>query len=121
MPFAPYSANEVAKWIGGITRPPATTTRYLALFDDTDTEVTGGSYARQAVTFVTTGTDGLVENSGTITFLNMPTVNVESGQLFDASTSGNALTALTALSTPKSLTAGQAAVLSPGDITFTAT
>lgn len=121
MPFSPYSANEVSKWIGGITRPPATTTRYLALFDDTDTEVTGGSYARQAVTFATTGTDGLVENSGTVTFPNMPAVTVESGRLYDAATSGNALTALTALSSPKTLTAGQAAVLSAGDITFTAT
>lgn len=74
---------------------PAATV-YLALMTTatTDagggTEVTGGSYARQAVTF-TAASGGATENSGTITFTNMPACTVTHAAIYDALTAGNML------------------------------
>ena len=73
---------------------PATV--YVALFTTatTDagggTEVTGGSYARQAVTFGAAAA-GLCENSAILTFVNMPAVTVTHCAVLDAATAGNFL------------------------------
>lgn len=72
------------------------TTVYAALFtanpgdDDTGTEVTGGSYARQAVTF-DAASSGETSNSGTLTFSSLPAATVTHIGVYDALTSGNLL------------------------------
>lgn len=109
--------------------PPATV--YVALFtaNPTDTgggtEVTGGSYARVAVTsslanwagtqsagstVASSGTGGTTSNNSSITFPT-PTANwgtVTGMALFDASTSGNMLL-FSALTTNKTVNNGDAA------------
>lgn len=108
--------NEVLRNTG--YTPPATV--YLALFSTatTDagggTEVTGGSYARQAVAF-SAPSGGNVENSGAITFTNMPAVTVTHAALMDASTAGNMLFH-GALTTPKTVGAGDTLTFAAGDI-----
>jgi hypothetical protein len=73
---------------------PATV--YLALFTSSTsdagggTEVTGGSYARQAVTF-SAAAGGLCENSTALNFVNMPVATVTHCAVIDASTAGNFL------------------------------
>ena len=109
--------------------PPATV--YVALFTATPsdtgggTEVSGGSYARVAVTsslanwagtqsagstVASSGTGGTTSNNGAITF-PAPTANwgtVTSWGLYDASTSGNLLI-YAALTTNKTVNNGDAA------------
>lgn len=74
----------------------APTTVYLALYTssptaaDSGTEVTGGSYARQSVTF-SASSSGSTSNSGTITFSGMPAATVTHFGIRDASTAGNLL------------------------------
>lgn len=83
-------------WLRGTSyTPPAAV--YLALFttvttDAGGTEVTGGSYARQAVTFSAPGaTDGLTSNTGVLTYAGMPACTVLAGGVFDAVSGGNML------------------------------
>ena len=73
------------------------TTVYLALFtsmpdaDDVGgTEVTGGSYARQAVTFGPSS-DGVASSTAAITFSSMPATTVVGAALYDAASGGNML------------------------------
>jgi len=73
---------------------PATV--YAALFSTattevgTGTEVTGGSYARQAVTF-SAGTPAGQAIAGGISFSSMPTVTVVALAIYDAASGGNML------------------------------
>ena len=72
------------------------TTVYLALFTVTPsvsgggTEVAGGSYARQAISFNTAST-GTSTSSATITFPANPAATIVALGIYDASTSGNLL------------------------------
>lgn len=72
------------------------TTVYLALYTTaTDasgggTEVTGGSYARQAVAW-TTGSAGACDNTSAVSFTNMPACTITHAAVMDASTAGNML------------------------------
>lgn len=97
------------------TPPPAV---YLALFtsatDDTGggTEVTGGSYARQAVT-LSAASGGATSNSTAETFPSMPACTVTHWALFDAATSGNMLVHGT-VTTPKTYSAGEDATVDIG-------
>ncbi len=101
-------------------------TVYLALFDTatTDagggTEVTGGSYARQAVT-IGAPSAGAASNTGALTFPNMPAGTRSHAALMDAASAGNMLFH-GALSTPKTTIAGQSVGVSVGelDVGFTA-
>lgn len=54
------------------------------------TEVTGGSYARKAITFAAP-VAGVVKNSGAINFTNMPGATIVAIALTDAATAGNIL------------------------------
>lgn len=47
------------------------------------TEVVGGSYARQSVTFAAAAA-GSASNSGAVTFLNMPTCTVVGIEIYDS-------------------------------------
>lgn len=77
-----------------IYTPPAVV--YVALFTTTTTdagggtEVTGGSYARQPVTFGAAA-NGATENQTIISFVNMPPVVVRACAITDALSGGNFL------------------------------
>lgn len=96
------------------------TTVYLACFTTATTEagggteVTGGSYARVAITFAAGAVAGLAEQSGSVSISNMPTCTVVAIALMDASTSGNMLFHAR-LPRQRSLTAGQPFSLNSGD------
>lgn len=91
-----YLENALVDHVLRNTAYTSPTTVYLALFTDATsdagggTEVTGGSYARQAVT-MTAPSNGATENSGTVSFTNMPAATVTHCAIFDASTAGNML------------------------------
>lgn len=93
-------------------------TVYLALFTTaTDvsgggTEVTGGSYARQAVAFDAAASRAS-QNSALETFSSMPACTVTHWALFDASSGGNMLWQ-GAVSNPKTYTAGEDATVAVG-------
>lgn len=98
---------------------------YLALFTVSPsetgggTEVSGGAYARQAVTFGTPAS-GAMSNSAAIEF---PTATANWGTanawgLFDAATSGN-LIWYGAIDTPKELLSGDIYRITAGSLTLT--
>lgn len=99
-----------------VTRPSAI---YLALYTavtdaeaGTGTEVSGGSYARVDITsLIGASSNGVGSNSGAITF-PAPTANwgtVTHFAIRDASSGGNAVTALKALSASRVINNGDAA------------
>lgn len=108
--------NEVLRNVG---YTPAATV-YLALFTTatTDagggTEATGGSYARQAITF-SAASGGATSNSGAVSFTNMPAVTITHAAIMDASTSGNMLFH-GALTASKTVGAGDTLTFAVGDI-----
>lgn len=106
----------------------AAPTVYVALFTavsdaeaGTGTEVSGGGYARQAVTFGSPS-NGVSSNSATVTW------TASSGNfgtcshfcVFDASTGGNALTAIKALSSSKVINDGDTATFAVSALSLTA-
>jgi len=78
------------------------------------TEVTGGSYARQAAAF-TAAASGATSNSANIDFINMPAATTVAIAVFDASTSGNMLVYGT-LTTNKQTDAGDTLRIATGDL-----
>lgn len=99
------------------------TTVYLAVFTTATTEagggteVTGGSYARQAITFNDGGDPGLAEQAATITFTGMPACTVVAVGVMDALTVGNMLLH-GRLPRARTLSAGQSLPLLAGDVRF---
>lgn len=97
-------------------------TPYLALYTsnpgptNTGTEVSGGSYARQSITFGAIAS-GSMDNTNTITFSSLPTSTIAYYAIFDASTAGNLL-AYGLLTTPIVSDAGDSAVFDPDSITL---
>lgn len=69
-------------------------TPHLALYTsnptaaDVGTEVTGGSYARQPITFGSI-TSATISNTGALTFTSLPTANITHWGIRDALTSGS--------------------------------
>lgn len=124
MSFSNHAENLVLDWLltnGTATRPTAW---YVGLFTsdptdaDTGTEVSGGSYARTAVTFSITG--NAATNTGGVEF---PAATASWGTVshiavYDASTSGNMLFH-TALDTAKVITDGDVFRIPTGDLDFT--
>ena len=97
MALSNYLANELLDHVllGATYTAPADA--YLALFTvlpDADnvggTEVAGGSYARQAVTF-SAAASGVSMNSAYVAFTAMPAATVVGTALYDAVTAGNLL------------------------------
>jgi len=108
----------------GITAYTQPTTVYLALFttDPTDagtgTEVSGGSYARQSISW-NTPASGAVTNSADVTF---PQATADYGTvthigIYDASTAGNLLYH-GALSASKSVTTNDTFIVEAGDLSI---
>lgn len=91
-----YLENALLNHVFGGTTYTQPTTRYLALFTSatTDagggTEATGGSYARQAITFGAASA-GTVSNTGTLTYNNMPAGTFTHCAVMDAVSGGNML------------------------------
>ena len=124
MSFSNHAENLVLDWLltnGTATRPTAW---YVGLFtsDPTDantgTEVSGGSYARTAVTFSVTG-NAATNTSG----VEFPAATASWGTvshiaIYDASTSGNMLFH-TALDIAKAITDGDVFRIPTGDLDFT--
>ncbi len=100
-------------------------TPYLALYvnnpgpTNTGTEVTGGSYARQSITFGAISA-GSMTNTNTLTFSSMPTSAITHYGIFDAATSGNLL-AYGQLAGLIPTEAGDTVIFDPGHITLTLT
>jgi len=78
------------------------------------TEVTGGSYARQAATFGA-ASSGSTTNSTNIDFAGMPAATTVAIGIFDASTSGNMLL-YGALTTNKTTDAGDTLRIATGSL-----
>lgn len=123
MDLTTYLKNEIYDHVlrgAAYASPP---TVYLALFTTatTDggggTEVTGGSYARQATAFGAP-TDGVGSNTAAETFTNMPAVTVTHAALFDAVSAGNMLMH-GALLASKVVGAGDSLTFAIGDIDVT--
>ena len=124
MSFSNHAENLVLDWLltnGTATRPTAW---YVGLFTsdptdaDTGTEVSGGSYARTAVTFSVTG--NAATNTAAVEF---PAATASWGTvshiaIYDASTSGNMLFH-TALDIAKAITDGDVFRIPTGDLDFT--
>lgn len=101
--FSDYMEDNVVNWLRGTTMPVVPANFYIALYTATPsdsgggTEVTGGSYARVAMSpavgtwDATVGGDGHTQNTAAITF---PTASaswgtVTSWAMLDASSGGN--------------------------------
>lgn len=83
------------------------------------TEVSGGSYARQAMTFSAPDpTGGFIVTSADVEFSNLPAVTVTNAAIWTALSGGNLL-CHGAVDTPIVLTLGSNLLFSAGDITVT--
>jgi hypothetical protein len=106
-----YEANNVLSWLKGTAHPAAPANTYVALLTTAPTdragtgavEVTGGSYARQAIassgwTAISTSGSGTtaIQQISNSAVINFPTATASWGTvvgiaLYDASTAGNLL------------------------------
>ena len=112
-----YVLRDQADW--------APTAVYLALHtaDPTDAgsgaEASGGSYARQAITFnAAHATAGTIDNSSAEEFTIMPACTVTHIGIWDAASSGNLLFH-GAVSASKTVTSGDTISLAAGQLTVT--
>ena len=87
--------------------------------DGSGAECSGGSYARQAITFnAAHATAGTIDNSSDEEFTNMPGCTVTHIGVWDASTSGNLLF-FGAVTASKAVGAGDTISLSAGSLDIT--
>jgi hypothetical protein len=123
--MANYLENAIINAVLRNTSYTSPTTVYVALYTsdptdaDTGTEVSGGSYARTAVTFGAPS-NGVSTNSASVTF---PTATASWGTVSyigirDASTSGNLLFH-TALDEAKTVGTGDIFTISTGNLSVT--
>jgi hypothetical protein len=120
MSFSNYLENKVLLHVFGATAYTAPATLYVGLYTsdpgeaNTGTEVSGGSYARQTITFTVTANQA--SNTAAVEF---PTASASWGTvtyaaIFDASTTGNML-AYGALTTSKTIASGDVLRIPAGD------
>lgn len=126
--FSNYLENALLDHVLRNTALTSPTTVYVALFTNTATpaeleagtltnEVSGGSYARLATAFdVPAG--GATANTAGISFTDMPAGSVDYVAVMDALTIGNVLFH-GALTTPRTLNAGDTFTISAGDLDIT--
>jgi len=124
MSFSNYLETKVLDHVFGGTAYTAPSTLYLALFTTdssesaTGTEVSGGGYARQTVTFTTSG--ATTSNDADVEF---PTATASYGTVvavavMDALTGGNML-AYAGLSADKTIASGDVFRVPSGDLDIT--
>ncbi len=120
--FSDFLENELLDHVFRNSAYTQPTTVYVALYTATPsdsgggTEVSGGSYARVAVTFGA-ASGGAISNSAAVTFAQA-TANwgtVSHFGVFDASTNGNLL-AWNALTTSKAVNNGDTAEFAVGEL-----
>jgi hypothetical protein len=115
-----YLKNKIIKHVLGEASYTMPTNVYLALYttnpteNDTGTEVTGGSYARQQLSFAN-ASGGTKTSNTSETFSSMPTSTVTHWGIRDASSGGNLLY-FGAFDLPIALTAGNNLPIASGDI-----
>lgn len=115
-----YLRNKIIKHVLGEASFTMPTNVYLALYTteqtvgDTGTEVTGGSYARQQLSFAT-AVDGAKTSDTAETFSSMPACTVTHWGIRDASSGGNLLY-FGAFDLPIQLNAGNNLPIASGDI-----
>ena len=80
-------------------------------------EVTGGSYARQAITWVWDASDQRAENNNQLDYPAMPTGTIVAVGVWDAVSSGNFLFGGN-LNVSKTLVAGDSVRFTVGNLTF---
>ena len=114
--------NELLDALVGATSFSVTTPIKLALVTangndaSAGTEVTGGSYARQTITF-TAAASGQIENDTAISFTGMPAVTVVGIEMYDSAGSPKRL-AYGALTVSRAVTAGDTVQFASGAITL---
>lgn len=125
MSASDYLESKLLDHALGVAAFPMPTTLFMSLHtaDPGETgigsEVTGGSYARQAITF-TANVAGSPSPSGIgVTFINLPAVTVTHFVIRDALASGNALF-IGPLTTPQTMVVGQALTFNAGQLTVAA-
>lgn len=124
--FTDYLENAIINHVFRNTSFTSPTAVYVGLFTTTPTadagtggtEVSGGGYARQAVTFGAPSA-GSTSNSADVTF---PTATADWGTIngfgiWDAASGGNLL-AFESLTTPKTIGSGDTARFAAGDLTL---
>ena len=115
-----YLENKILDHILGTTSYTMPNPVYLALYtvaptDSTaGTEVSGGSYARQTITFGA-ASGGTASNDANVDFSGMPACTVVAVAVLDALTSGNILV-YGSLTANKSVDAGDILRISTGDL-----
>lgn len=91
-----YLRSALVKHAVGKTSFTMPAAAYLALYtsdptvSDTGTEVAGGSYARQSITWGTEA-NGEITNSNVVSFTDLPAATITHWGIRDASSSGNLL------------------------------
>lgn len=120
-----YLENAVLNYVLRDTADWAPTAVYLALHtadpaeDGSGAEVSGGSYARQAITFnAAHATNGTIDNSSDEEFTNMPACTVTHIGIWDHATAGNLLF-YGAVSASKTVTSGDTISLAAGSLDIT--
>ena len=114
-----YAENKILDHVLGTAAYTMPTT-YVALYtvaptdSSSGTEVTGGSYARQAASF-SVASGGSTSNSSNIDFTGMPACTVVAIGITDALSGGNILI-YGSLSANKSLDAGDTLRITSGDL-----
>lgn len=117
-----YLENKILDHILGTTSYTMPATPYLALYtvaptDSTSgTEVTGGSYARQPVSF-NASSSGSATNDANVDFTGMPTATVVAVAVCDNLTGGNILV-YGSLTSSKSVTSGDTLRIASGDLSI---
>lgn len=120
--FTDTAEDLVIGWVIGnvVTQPTAPLQLALTTTLPTDstagTEVTGGSYTRESITFGSVS-GGLVSNSALVRFDNMPTATIVGAEVWDSTSPTPVRLLWKAFS--KSTTAGDALEFAIGDIDFT--
>jgi hypothetical protein len=129
-----YLEQKVLNHVLTATTYSQPSTRYVALFTNTSgnamtnlqagtltDEISGGSYARQAVTFGAASTSGGTTSSATNATVTFPTATADWGSIthvaiMDASTSGNVLF-FGAVTTSNSISSGDTFQITSGNLT----
>lgn len=115
-----YLRNKIIKHVLGEASFTMPTNVYLALYQtdptvaDVGSEVSGGSYARQQLSFAT-AVDGAKTSNTSETFSSMPATTVTHWGIRDASSGGNLLY-FGAFDLPIQLNAGNNLPIASGDI-----
>lgn len=109
-----YLKTKTVKHNLGIASFTMPTNVYLALIKDDGNEVSGGSYARQQLSFGTES-GGIVNSNTAESFTNMPACTVSAWKIYDASSSGNILYEGN-LDTPVDVSGGSTFTIASGNI-----